>query len=329
MPDFLQLNAKGKETGGLFSLIRAEPQQTPDGGGIDSRASANPLKDTIDAWLAEEDRLTDFRLRGTPIKPEAFVDAITSTVNERVCLIAGHVWIEWIEHAGDVEVIHGWAHADIDRLDLVNVDVAEFLPTRIFKPDAVCKALQTDGGLIEWANITDEQLRKLFADLFKAPANASLIIIPGRDPMGFVPGQVKLLTRDSLHKRSESWLKSWLVDRRNAYVTPAWNVRGPGEIMKDFVVRSVDWKYSFTPEHYPPPPPTENCATWAALALDETVGEEWLETLSLQCDIEKDTLDECGCGPYDVRGRGWMKCVLVYCRKADEKRSIAGLKRFD
>lgn len=331
MPDFLQLNARGKNKGGLVSLILGRSHGVLPTGGSAAPAlatNATPIKDMIGSWLAEDNRLTEFRLRGTPISPELFVDAITKTVNERVCLIAGHAWLEWTEDVDNVDAIHGWAHADGERLEMVNVDLAEFLPSRVFDPDKIYEALETDGRPIEWIDVTDERLRKLFEPLFEVPANAKLMVIPGRDPMGFAPGHVRRLSCDSLRGQSSKWLKAWCVDRKDAYVTPAWEVSRPGETIETFVQESLGWNYSFTPEHYPPPPVTENCVTWAGLLLDQIIGDQWLDTLVRQCEVEPQALTQAGCGPYDVRGRGWMKCVLVYFKKADEKRSLGGLKVF-
>lgn len=280
-----------------YRLYQDDPQNVGD-----------KLRAKINDWLVEDNHFggpSDF------VKP---LD-IAATIMYRICEIAGHVWIEFVEDAGD-DSIRGAAES---RRESINAYVAEFNPEPDFDLDLMVEVFESaEGGEVPWNQITNEHLLKLFAPLLGDP-NIPPPPPPERAPAGSVTGHPNLITPAKVREQSTAWFN----DRREPYMTPAWEVEAARAAIASVIRESVGLRYSFTPEHEAE---WANCVTWACGVLDTLVPGDWLEIIQTQC-FKPSGLAPKGCEAYDVRAYGRMRCAEGYASLADAQRK-EGLKRF-
>jgi hypothetical protein len=318
MSDYLQLSVKRRQmNGGFLDILRKEYQDYKN----DPQNIDNRLRERVGTWLIEDDFLPHASHAGDSVLSFNIPD----TVMKRICEIAGHVWLEFVEGADNNSIR---ATGDYPR-DSINAYVAEFIP----EPD-IDSILEVFGGEeVLWANVTPEHLLRLFAPFLeesqddRKPAPRSL-----RSPAGALNGYVSLLSPDKLREYSVPWFRSWFKDRMGADKTPTWHVSRPSVVVESFQQKDIGLRYSFTPEHYQN---ADNCLTWASRVLDDLVPGNWLDTVRIQCRVEqlqcgKDpaTLAPATCNDYHLREQGRMKCIALYASDADKARE-AGLKRFE
>jgi hypothetical protein len=301
MSDFLQLSVKRRAKPGFLDLLTKAYKRYQEG----SRQRGNQLKKTLEAWLIE-DRL----LSNPPQKTDSVAPLnIINTLEDRICAISGHAWIEFVEDTNS-DMIHGAA----SRPDKINAYVAEYTPR--FELDLIYEVFGSEGGgEILWRKVTVDHVAKLFAPVLeesmtdKKKSSCS----PKRDPAGALVGRSELLSPAQLREQSDPWFK----DRRDAYITPVWVVNTPYAVIDSIMEERAGWRYSFTPEHYLD---TDNCVTWASHVLDELAVPDWLKTIQKQCDIDPSTLHEDGCKDCHIRDQGRMSCTSRYASRADKKR---------
>jgi hypothetical protein len=232
----------------------------------------------------------------------------------RVCEIAGHVWIEFVEGASE-DSIRGAAESQRDR---INAHVAEFIPD--FDLDSMLEVFEwAEGGEVPWDKITDAHLLGLFAPLLRESAiNRTPLPSEGRPPAGAVPGRPNMLSPDQVRKQPTVWFR----DRREPFMTPVWEVKAPGAVIASVIREREGLRYSYTPEHYHD---ADNCVTWAWVVLDRLVPGDWLETILTQ--YVSPRLAPEGCRDYDIRECGRMRCAEGYGAVADAQRK-EGLRRY-
>lgn len=317
MSDFLQLNVKRRRrNGGFLDDLKEEYKGYQD----DPQNIGNKLKEKVEDWLIEEKRLSNPPAEFDALNPLSIGDAILN----RVCEIAGHVWLEFVEGTGE-DSIRGTGF--FQERDTINAHVAEFIPE--IEIDTILETFQTEGGSeVLWNNITDEHLLELFGPLLKEshvarkPASSA-----SRYPAGFLNGYMNLIFPDQLRGQGEAWFK----DRMDADITPAWQINDPVVITNSIMETEAGLRYSFTPEQYQN---ADNCVTWASRALDHLVLGDWLDTVRAHCGI---TQPQCGiassqlahkpCEDYHIREEGRMKCIAGYASEADKQR-LGGLRTF-
>jgi hypothetical protein len=272
----------------------------------------NRLRKTLERWLIEEQLLSKPPQESDTVSP----DEIVATIGERICAVSGHVWIEFVEGANS-DSIRGPANS---RRDEINSYVAEFLP--VINPDLMFDVLDSaGGGRILWRDITANHVVRLFTPLFKEARvdKRKQVCLPARDPLGAVPGKLKLFTPGQHREQGSSWLQ----DRRDAYITSVWPVNMPRAMIQSISEERAGWRYSFTPEHYSD---SDNCVTLACYVLDRLVSQRWLKIVQRQCKIDLSKAHKGVCKDCHVKEQGRMSCTAERARQADEKRR-AGLKR--
>ena len=309
MGDFLQLSVKRrrKDGGGFLDLLKEDFKRGCKG---DPQNPGATLRERVRTWLVEEKLLGESP--HDPVNPIDIVDAIMN----RVCEIAGHAWIEFVEGAGD-DSIRGAGEA---RREMINAYVAEFIPA--FDLDHIFETFEaTGGGQIPWHQITNEQLCTLFAPLLaESDVNRTPNPSTDRQPAGAVPGYHNLISPEQLREQGDAWFR----DRQQPYVTPVWEADAPPLASVDSIsVASVGLRYSYTPEHYDD---AENCVTWASRLLDSLAPGDWLETIRAQCVMSPELAPE-RCEAYHIKEHGRMRCAEEYVSLADAQREV-GLRRF-
>lgn len=309
MGDVLQLNVKRRQrNGGFLDVLNEEYQAYKN----DPQNIGDRLKGKLGTWLSEDDLLTDPPQADDSVIPFNIPDTIMS----RVCEIAGHVWLEFVEDAVDNSIR---ATGDYPR-DSINAHIAEFIPETDI--DSIFEVFGPEGGgEILWNKVKPEQLLRLFAPFSLSPGL----------PAETLPGDVVLHSPDKLRQTSAPWFKRWFKDRMGAYITPMWQVNRPSVVIDLLRQKEPGLRYSFTPEH---DQGWDNCVTWASRALDNLVPRHWLDTVRVQCGIDH---PQCGkdpspvaakaCEDYHIREQGRMKCVTLYAAEADKARED-GLREF-
>jgi hypothetical protein len=308
MGDFLQLSVKRRETKeGFLDSLTIEYNRYKNR----ESSTGTVLKEKVEAWLIEEGVLTHSDTDS--IDPLSIGDVVMN----RICEIAGHVWIEFVENA-DVHSIRGVADS---RSDSLEIHVAEFLPES-FEVDLLFDAFNSEDGRVYWKDVTDTHLVRLFAELLEeSNDNRRIVTHPDRAPSGAVKGYVGQISPAQLMQYSDSWF----ADRRAAYVTPAWSVAHPNDVVTTLKESEPRLRYSLTPEYYQS---ADNCVTWASRVLDSLVPGDWIESLRIECGIDPNALADRGCQDYHIREHGHMRCVVRYAQEADRQRK-GGLTTFD
>jgi hypothetical protein len=316
MGDFLQLKVKRRERiDGFLDILKEENQAYKN----DPENTGNRLREKLGTWLMESDILVDSPPADYSVHPFNIPDSIMN----RICEIAGHVWLEFVEDADDNSIR---ATGDYPR-DRINANIAEFIPEtdidsifEMFGPEGVGESLW-DGGEVLWSKVTNEHLLRLFAP-FSLPAGL---------PAGALPGSVVLHSPAKLRQSSGPWFKRWFRDRMGADVTPTWQVNRPTVVIDLLRQNEPGLRYSFTPENYQD---ADNCVTWASRALDNLVPGHWLDTVRAQCGIDHPLCGKASapvaakpCEDYHIREQGRMKCVTLYAAEADKARA-EGLREF-
>jgi hypothetical protein len=324
MSDFLQISVKRRQkNGGFLDILKDEYRDYKN----DPRNIGNRLKDKVEAWLIEEEILTD------PPEANDLVPTLSigSVIINRICEISGHVWLEFVEGM-DEDSIRAAPNTPLDRS---KVHLAEFISE--IEIDLLLEVFESQsGGGILWEQVTDRHFLDLFASLLEESDDNRKPVPPqARRPAGILNGWVNLFSPDGLQEYSEQWFKDWFEeetgDRMGAYITPVWQVNQPSVVINSLMQKETGLRYSFTPEHYRN---ADNCVTWASRILDNLVPGDWLDTVRAQCGINQ---PQCGidpatlapkpCEDYHIREQGRMKCVTFYASEADRQRR-AGLRRF-
>lgn len=311
MGDFIQWVVKRRrkeendEEGFLDSLYALNELHKAD-----PHTTVNKLRNKVRDWLLEDGVISG---DDDEVSPYELLD----TFMNRVCQIAGHAWVEFVEDASDAS-IRGTAELQRDR---INAHLAEFIPN--FDFGSMLEVFElTEGGDIPWSRITDENLLKLFSPLLRASAtNRTSTTSSGRGPAGAVPGLPRLLSPGKLRREAPAWFD----DRRGSYITPVWEVEAPGASVASLVNETAGSRYSYTPEHYSD---AENCVTWTCFVLDKLVPADWLESIRTQHLSGSYPLAPEGCRAYDIRECGRMRCAQKYASHADAQ-SIGGLRRYE
>jgi hypothetical protein len=308
MSDFIQWAVKRRrkeekdEEGFLDSLYALDRLYKADPHNTVSR-----LRNKVRDWLLEDGVISG---DDDEVSPSELID----TFMNRVCQIAGHAWVEFVEGASD-DSIRGAAES---QRDMINAHLAEFNPN--FDTNLMLDVFEsTEGGDIPWSRVTDAHLLKLFEPLLSASAtNRTSPASSSRNPAGAVRGLPRLLSPSKLKKEPPAWFE----DRREPYITPVWEVKAPGAAVAS--VSATASRYSYTPEHYAD---GGNCVTWSCAVLDALVSGNWLEDVRTQHAGGGHPLAPGDCGDYDVRVCGRMRCAEEYASHADAQ-SRGGLRRY-
>ena len=316
MSDFLQLNVKRRQTNGFFDSLIEEFNRYQD----DPQKIGSKLKEKVKDWLVTEEELSDPPVASDSVTPLS----IGAAIENRVCEIAGHVWLEFVQGTGE-DSIRGTAYSQ--RRNTINAHVAEFIPE--IEIDAILEAFETGGSReIPWINITNKNLLELLGPLLRESQDGRKPVFPtARRPAGLLNGYMNLIFPEELRGQGDVWFQ----DRMDADITPSWRIDEPVVITDSIEQTASGERYSFTPEHYKR---ADNCVSWALRALDRLVLDDSLDTLRARCGI---TQPRCGldraplppkpCEDLHIRDQGRMKCIAGYASKADEQRR-AGLKIF-
>lgn len=315
MSDFLQLNVKRrKRNGGFLDALKAEYKAYEE----DPQNIGNKLIEKVEEWLLDDKKVSKPLAMSKALYPHEIGD----TISNRVCEIAGHVWLEFVEGTGE-ESIRGTKY--FQKRDTLNAHVAEFIPE--IEMDLLLEAFETRGGPVLWNDVTNKNLLELFVPLLKESQDKRKPVFPdARRPAGFLPGYMNLIFPDDLRGQGEAWFN----DRVDAHMTPAWQIDAPVVITDSIEQTEAGERYSFTPEHYQD---ADNCVTWASRALDELLPGNWLDTVRALCEI---TQPQCGIDPTQlphkpcvdlhIRDEGRMKCIAGYASEADKMRRTGSIK---
>lgn len=302
MSNLLQLHSKKrKRNGAFYDELR---NQFQDHDLSSSQPASAKLTTTLHGWLVEDGILEGDRAEVDFLTPLDLGDVIS----DRVCEIAGHVWLEFSEDAS-ADSVRGTAHSSY-RAEL-NAYVAEFVPD--IEIDNVLEAFQSSkGGPLPWNQVNDKNILKLFEPLMEESFGERQS--PLRPRAGSLPGGVNLIYPNQLKGHGQSWFK----DREDADITPTWVIDPPVVIIDSIHATPAGSRYSFTPEHIVD---ADNCITWASRVLDRVTNANWLATLRGNCETTV-----CGvpsakpCDDLHIQAEGRMKCIAGYVSQADAKR---------
>jgi hypothetical protein len=310
MSDFVQLNVKRRQlNGGFLDALKEEYGAYEH----DPQKIGNKLIRKVEDWLLDDEKLSHPPTVFDELSPHDIGDAISN----RVCEIAGHVWLEFIEGTGE-DSIRGTEY--FQKRDTINAHAAEFIPE--VEMDAILEAFETGSGSpIEWSKVTNENLLKLLGPLLKAsPVGRKPVSPTARPAAGFLPGTMNLILPDELRGQGEEWFK----DRMGADITPAWKIDEPVVITDSINQTEAGERYSFTPEHYQD---ADNCVTWVSRALDDLLLGNWLDTVRAhggiaqpQCGIDQARLPHNPCEELHITDEGRMKCIEGYAFRANQRR---------
>jgi hypothetical protein len=309
MSGSLQLHVKRRQTNGGFNDVLRDEFGAYE---HDPQNIGNKLIKKVEDWLLDDKKLS----KPPTVSKALYPHEIGDTISNRVCEIAGHVWLEFVEGTGE-DSIRGTAY--FQKRDTINAHVAEFIPE--IEMDVLLEAFETRGGPILWNDVSNKSLLELFAPLLKESQDGRKPIPPdARRPAGFLPGYMNLIFPYDLRIQADAWFK----DRMDAHVTPAWQIDEPVVITDSIEQTEAGERYSFTPEHYQD---ADNCVTWASRALDELVPGNWLYTIRAhggvaqpQCGIDQTRLPHNPCEDLHITDEGRMKCIEGYAFRADQQR---------